>query len=149
MITKPCGEPCRLWRRLLAMVYDAVVLVAILMAAGAIALVFLDGETMALRDSLYTGYLVAIWFMYLAWCWHKGGQTLGMRAWKICIVDEISGTPGWRACGIRFCVSLLSAAAAGLGFLWSLFEPNARTWHDIASRTRLVKINSQEEKPQR
>ena len=36
-------------------------------------------------------------------------------------------------------LSLVSAGAAGAGFLWSLFDPQKRCWHDCLSGTRLYR----------
>ncbi len=137
--TKLSRTPCGLTRRLLIMLYDGVIIVALLMLATAFAMLAGTGNHTAMQDALYTAYLVLVWFIYLVWCWHKGGMTLGMRAWHVRIIDETGRRPGWRWCAIRFLTSILSAALAGLGFLWSLIDPDKRTWHDKASRTRLVR----------
>ena len=34
--------------------------------------------------------------------------------------------------------ALVSLLALGLGFLWSLWDPERLTWHDRLSRTRIV-----------
>jgi uncharacterized RDD family membrane protein YckC len=133
------GNPCGLLRRLLIMLYDAVVVIALLMLATALAMLAGMGHQTALQDPVYTACLALVWFFYLAWCWHKGGMTLGMRAWRVCIRDELGDLPGWKQCAVRFLVSILSAAPAGLGFAWSLIDQNNRTWHDMASRTSLLR----------
>ena len=138
-IKEIAGTPCGLLRRLLVMLYDGVVIVALLMLATAFAMLAGTGNHTAMEDPLYTAYLVLVWFVYLAWCWRKGGMTLGMRAWHVCITDETGSRPGWRWCAVRFLTSILSASAAGLGFLWSLIDSDKRTWHDKASRTRLLR----------
>lgn len=137
--TEPAGTPCGLIRHLLVMIYDGVVIVALLMLATGFAMLAGTGNHTAMQDPLYTAYLVLVWFVYLAWCWRKGGMTLGMRAWHVCITDETGRRPGWIWCAIRFLTSILSAAAAGLGFLWSMIDSEKRTWHDKASRTRLLR----------
>ena len=98
------------------------------------------GDRTAMKDPVYTVYLLSIWFLYLTWCWHKGGMTVGMRAWRVKIEDENGNRPGWGKSTIRFLAALLSAAAAGLGFLWALVDSRNRTWHDILSGTRLVRF---------
>jgi uncharacterized RDD family membrane protein YckC len=133
------GSPCGLLRRLAIIVYDGLVVIALLMLATMLAMLAGLGGRTAMKDPVYTAYLFAVWFLYLAWCWHKGGMTVGMRAWRVKIVDRDGGKPGWGASAIRFPVSLVSAAIAGLGFLWSLADPGKRTWHDILSGTRLVR----------
>jgi uncharacterized RDD family membrane protein YckC len=117
--------------------YDAIAVIALLMLVTALAMLAGFRELNVVRDPLYGASLAATWFLYLAWCWRRGGMTVGMRAWRVRIETLQGGTPGWGACLLRFLVSLLSGAAAGAGFLWSLFDRDRRCWHDIASGTRL------------
>ena len=137
--TVPATRPCGLARRLLAIVYDTVVVIGLLLLAGALSLPLTGDRHQAFRDPVYTVFLLAVWFAYLGFCWTRGGQTLGMRAWRIRIIDDAGKRVGWRASAIRFGVSLLAAAPLGLGFWWSLGDAGRRTWHDRASGTRLVR----------
>jgi len=121
------------------MVYDGLVVISLLMLATLLAMPAGLGGRIAMKDPVYTAYLLAVWFLYLAWCWHKGGMTVGMRAWRVRIEDRDGHKPGWGASAIRFLVSLASMGIAGLGFFWSLFDQGKRTWHDILSGTRLVR----------
>lgn len=121
------------------MLYDAAAVIALLMAATALAMLAGFRELDVLRDPLYALYLLAVWFGYLGWCWHRGGMTLGMRAWRVRIETTDGALPGWGRCLGRFLLSLLSAAAGGMGFLWSLFEQQKRCWHDRLSGTRLLR----------
>ena len=41
---------------------------------------------------------------------------------------------------IRLAVAQLSWLCGGLGFLWQLWDGESRSWHDIASGTRLVTL---------
>jgi len=119
------------------MFYDAVAVLALLLLATALAMLAGFREVTALRDPLFTAWLLLVWFLYLGLCWRGGGMTVGMRAWRIVIENDAGARPGWGACLLRFAVSLLSAAAAGLGFAWALLRRDRRTWHDLASGTRL------------
>ena len=134
------AEPCGLLRRLVIMLYDGVVIVALWLLAGAIALPFIAADTMAGKHPVFTLYLVLVWFAYLAWCWQHGGMTLGMRAWRVRLGTD-SGTvmDTWRSGG-RFAASLVAALPLGAGFLWALTDPDRRTWHDRWSGTRLVRF---------
>lgn len=136
--SKP-GEPCTLIRRLAAVLYDSVIVLALLMLAALLAVLLGWGQKTAIKDVGFTLYLVSVWYVYLAWCWRKGGMTMGMRAWKIRIEDESGRNPSWGKTLIRFLASLVSAALLGAGFLWSLADSRNRTWHDILSGTRLVR----------
>lgn len=133
-------RPCSLWRRLLVMLYDAVTIIALLMAATALLMLAGFRELNVREDPLYALYLVALWFAYLGWCWHRGGMTLGMRAWRVRIRNVEGGLPGWNRCLLRFLLSLLSATLAGAGFFWSLADRRQRCWHDRLSRTRLDRL---------
>lgn len=132
-------RPCGLLRRLVIMLYDTFAVIALLIFATALIMLAGFEEPRAMRDPLYTLYLLTVWFAYLAWCWRKGGMTVGMRAWRVRIRNDEGGYPGWTQCLVRFLCSFASLAAAGAGFFWSLFEPDKRTWHDMASRTRLTR----------
>jgi uncharacterized RDD family membrane protein YckC len=121
-------------------VYDFVIVISLLMLATLLAMLAGFGGRTAMKDPAYTIYLLSIWFFYLAWCWHKGGMTVGMRAWRVKIEDESGNRPGWGKSTIRFLASLLSAAAVGIGFAWALVDSRKRTWHDILSGTRLVRF---------
>ena len=121
-------------------VYDFVIVISLLMLATLLAMLAGFGGRTAMKDPAYTIYLLSIWFFYLAWCWHKGGMTVGMRAWRVKIEDESGNRPGWGKSTIRFLASLLSAAAAGVGFAWALIDSRKRSWHDILSGTRLIRF---------
>jgi uncharacterized RDD family membrane protein YckC len=119
--------------------YDAIAVIALLMLVTALAMLAGFRELDVVRDPLYGAGLALTWFLYLGWCWRRGGMTMGMRAWRVRIETLEGGTPGWGACLVRFLVSLLSGAALCAGFLWSLGDRERRCWHDIASGTRLLR----------
>jgi len=130
---------CGLIRLLLVMVYDTVIVFAVLMVAGSIALLLPFKSQMAGKDPLYTLYLLLFWFFYLAWCWRNGGMTLGMRAWKVRLLDAGGSTqPGWLQCILRFTAAFVSAAALGAGYWWILVDKDHRSWHDRVSKTQLI-----------
>ena len=94
-----------------------------------------DGNYLALQV-----YLILSPWGFFAWFWMHGGQTLGMRSWRIKVVD-LKGEPITNSATIkRYLASLLSWAALGLGFLWILFDKENRSWHDLLSNTRLVMV---------
>lgn len=132
--------PCGLWRHLVIMLYDSFAVLALLIVTTALVMLLGFREITAFRDPLYTLILFAVWFLYLAWCWRSGGMTVGMRAWRVLIVDDRGNRPGWTRCSVRFLASLLSAAVLGMGFIWPLFDAKKRSWHDILSNTRLVRF---------
>ncbi|MEM6640697.1 MAG: RDD family protein [Pseudomonadota bacterium] len=128
-----------LWRRLAAMLYDALLLIAVLMIATFIMLPFNGGEAIV-GNWLFSIYVFLVGCGFFALFWRFGGQTLGMRAWRLQVRGASGGTVTWREAWIRSLVALLSWLCGGLGFLWSLVDKDRRAWHDMVSGTRLIVI---------
>ena len=74
---------------------------------------------------------------YAVASWRRGGQTLGMRPWRLRIIGTHDQAPAWRALCLRYIVGTLSLLAAGLGFWWAWLDRDRLTWHDRASGTRI------------
>lgn len=130
--------PCGVGRRLLIIVYDALIVIGLLVIASAVALPLTGDRFQAGRDAGYTMYLLGVWFAYLGWCWTRAGQTIGMKAWRTVLRPLPGETLTWSRALMRFSVSLTSALCLGAGFFHALLRPDRATWHDLASRTRLV-----------
>ncbi|NNN05795.1 MAG: hypothetical protein HKL90_07825 [Elusimicrobia bacterium] len=68
--------------------------------------------------------------------WH--GATPGKRILKLKVVSvegpELTKRQRW----LRPAFSLVSGYAAGLGYLWALWDPQRRTWHDHIAGTHVV-----------
>lgn len=124
-----------LFRRLAAMLYDALLLMAILFAATAAALPFNDGEAFASNNLYFHAYLIFICFVFYAWFWINSGQTLGLKAWKLRILTEDRQPMTWQQALTRFIGAIVSWSAFGLGFIWILIDRDKRAWHDRLSRT--------------
>jgi uncharacterized RDD family membrane protein YckC len=118
------------------MVYDGLLLVALWMIAAAVVIVP-TGREIEPGSTVFQLYLLAVAWIYLAVCWRLGGQTLGMKAWRIRLVGD-QYPISWITTLVRFIVALASLLCFGLGLLWSLFHPRNATWHDLASKTFLV-----------
>ncbi|MCP4287545.1 MAG: RDD family protein [bacterium] len=121
------------------MIYDSLLIFAVLFLAAALALIFNRGEAIEASPA-FSLYLLFTLFSFYAWFWHKSGQTLGMRVWKIRIVSEFGGNPSWGNSYLRLMFALLSLACFGLGYLWRLFKPY--TWHDKLSQTSIIDVSA-------
>jgi len=132
---------CTLARRLTAMLYDAVILLGLLILASAVALPFGSVNKIALQDFWFTLWLLFVCFAYLASCWRYGGMTLGMRAWKIRLISVDKELISWPGCLLRFVVALVSLSIFGLGFLWALIDKKNRSWHDLIAHTLLIRTD--------
>ena len=119
------------------MVYDGLLIFAVLFFATASALLFNHGEAIE-SNVLFSPYLLLTVFTYYAWFWQKSGQTLGMKVWKIRLVSDSGDNPGWAVCYLRLVCALLSLLCLGFGYWWRLFSPY--TWHDRLSHTRVINL---------
>ena len=80
---EPERRPAGLFRRLGAAVYDSLLVLATLFAATAVVLPLTGGEAVPAGTIWYPAYLIGVSYVYFAGFWIYGGQTLGMRAWKL------------------------------------------------------------------
>lgn len=130
--------PVTLPRRLAAILYDSLLLAGVLFAASLPLVVAGGGHAIAPGNPTYLVYLLIVAYGYFAFGWSHGGQTLGMKSWRMRLVCDGSAPFGYRRSLARFLVSILSWLPCGAGFLWSLWEPRGRTWHDLASGSKLI-----------
>ncbi|MGD8111859.1 RDD family protein [Vibrio sp. TRT 17S01] len=144
--------PAGLFRRLGALFYDGLIIIAIeMMAAGLViallhALIAMGLFTAApyedvsdfltnhpIWSPIYTFYLAAVWIYFFVFFWTRAGQTLGMRAWKLQIRNA-DGTP------ISVTQAMIRIATSGFGLanLTVPFDPQKRGFHDIWAKTQVV-----------
>jgi len=124
------------FRRLAAQIYDFILLIALLFIATALLLPFTSGEAVIPQQTLiYRIYLTVISFFFYGWFWTHGGQTLGLRAWKIKVLTLDQKPVSWTQALFRFATAIVSWFFCGLGFLWMLVDRNKRSWHDHLSKT--------------
>ena len=124
--------------RLLAMVYETVLMAALLLAATAIFLAVAgDSSRPPLRTALQV-YLLTVAGIYFIWSWTGGRRTLAMRAWRIHLVDRDGGQVGLRTALVRYVCALLGIGACALGLIWPIFDSERRFLHDRIAGTRIV-----------
>jgi uncharacterized RDD family membrane protein YckC len=132
--------PAGVFRRLGAMLYDGLLLTAILMV-GSVPPVLLNGGPLrdgtplaGVKNTFYFLYLLLLIFLFYGWFWTRHSQTLGMAAWRIRVLALDDSLPDWRQVFVR-----LGTALLGLANLWAWFDPNHRGWHEYLSRTRTIR----------
>jgi uncharacterized RDD family membrane protein YckC len=155
--------PATLPRRLAALIYDVLAVVAIIMVVGLLCqlatggqVVAADGHSIAWWYRPVQGLVVAAYFLI---SWLRGGQTLGMRPWRI-RVRALDGTPlPWSRALVRLVVAALPLLLLGIyafaPLRWALWAPvigwavllapalvdrRHRGLHDLAAGSLLTRI---------
>jgi len=126
------------FRRLAAGCYDALLVGSIWMLVTLIIVALRDGEPVPAGEPGYQFLLLVTAALFFITSWIRGGQTLGMRAWRL-RVEKGSGQPLDVRTGIlRFMAGLLSVATGGIGLYWLWIDRDSLSWHDRLAGTRVV-----------
>lgn len=135
--TKPVGIILRIG----VMFYDSLLLLAVLFLVGV-----LIGPTfnITLEHPLaplvfYLDLLVA--FLFFAWSWTHGGQTLGLKTWKLKLVSTKGESVTWKQSLLRYLASIVCWLSFGVGFLWCYTNKDRLAWNDLWSNTRIQRIS--------
>lgn len=147
-------------RRLASWVYDALATIAIIMLAqiiflGLIELLLSLGIVNKTDDAdishfvttqpwnfINQFYLVCVACFFYVYFWCKGGQTIGMRAWRL-KVRNLDGSP------ISKGQALIRAVTAllGVGNLLVIFDfKNKRALQDYLAKTEVITLSKEENK---
>lgn len=127
-----------LFRRLASMVYDGLLLVALLFVVTFIfTLVF---GSVAAADLRYV-LQALLWLVigaYFLWYWTHGGQTLAMQTWRIRLLHESGAPLTLKQALLRYVAASAGILFFGAGLIWALFDREGLFLHDRLVGTRLV-----------
>ncbi|MDC0663933.1 RDD family protein [Marinobacter sp. SS21] len=166
--------PANMMRRLLAIIYDGLISIAVLMvtswaytlvAASVIGFeryeAMMESGTLE-ADPLLSSVLFVVLFVFFGYFWTRSGQTLGMQVWRIRIQNLNGVSVSWVQALKRFMVAAF-ALFAGLLCLynwgsWSLiivgpavfgvfFPFNGESLIDRLSRSQVVRVPAPAKKP--
>ena len=155
--------PCPLWRRLLALVYDLLAVIAIIAVMGLVCQIATHGQLFDAQGHALTWWFQPLQYLavsaYFVTSWLRGGQTLGMRPWHIRVTSRDGLPPTWRQALIRVVVAWLpvfllelqtvtglhGAIYTALGgwavwFAVALIDPRRRALHDMLAGTEVRRI---------
>lgn len=147
--TAPQKPQALIVRRLLALFYDFWPMLAVWMLLSAL---FNLGYYLAghdARDVLKTSSVLGVLLWLCCWLtagayavlsWSHGGQTLGMRPWRLRVTAAEGRALTREALIKRYLVGTASLLLVGFGFWCAWFDRDRLTWHDRASGTRLMRV---------
>lgn len=150
-------------KRLLAALYDTFLVLAALFIATALTLPFTKGEVAATNRIYMSFYLLLVAYIFFAWFWTHGGQTLGMRVWKQKLIGLDGKSVNWQQAFIRFITALPAWglfiiglilwtksdiaeslttipgwAFALTGFVWVVLNTKRNNWRDKLSGSQVI-----------
>jgi len=144
--------PASFIKRLMAMVYDSLLVIALWMIIGGIGVALNNGEAISLETSphstvaLFNSALFCATFLFFGFFWTRNGQTLGMLAWHLRVQTLAGGRLSWRQALLRFFLAIPSLGLFGLGLIWMLFTDERLSLHDRWSGTCMVQLPKPEKK---
>lgn len=163
-----------LLKRLLASLYDGILIFATAFFAIALTLPFTKGEVAASNNIYMSLYLFVVIYIFYGWFWTHGGQTLGMRSWKQQLISNDGNAVNWQQTLIRVVTGLpawglfiigcilwmapdkisLSETFATVprwlyalaGFIWVLLDNRNNNWRDKLSGTQIILVEKEKNK---
>jgi uncharacterized RDD family membrane protein YckC len=127
-------------RRVACMVYECLLLIAVFFFAGLLFIYLTDyPHRPELRPALQI-FLVGVAGGYFTWFWHKSGQTLAMKTWRIRVENQDGKLLSFPGALLRFVLAFTGLALAGISFWWALFDADGQFLHDRLLKSRLVTV---------
>lgn len=131
--------PVSIWRRIASIIYDALLVLAILIVMSIPFFSFNVEENNLLKITMQVYFYFIIQYFFV-WFWVNNEGTLGMKTWKIKIVCDNGEKISYKKAIIRFNIAIISILFFGLGFLISFFRKDKKCLHDIISKTSLSRL---------
>ena len=137
-------QPAGFLKRVLALVYDSLLIGAIVLVLSLL-LVFVHGgypESGSVLSFIQLFILVFTGPIFYSYFWIANkGQTTGMQAWKIKLVSMDETELNIKQTMLRCLISTISFVCFGLGYLWILYDKDNLSWSDILTNTKVIKTN--------
>lgn len=128
-----------LFRRIAAMLYDGILILALLFLSTLPFIAVRGGEPVeADGNFIYRLILALVIYAFFVGFWTRSGRTLGMQSWRLQLLAADGNPPTIAVASVRFFAAILSWLPCGLGFLWQVWDKDGLTWHDRISKTRIV-----------
>lgn len=126
-------------RRLAAGLYDALLLGALLFIASYVFVSFARDASSGWLRHLHQSCLLAVVAAYVIYCDAHGGQTLGMKTWKIALCKVDGKALEWKQALYRFPLAALGWMST-VSLVWSIFDREHLFLHDRLAATRVIMV---------
>ena len=136
----PAGAtPAGLGRRAQALIYEALLLVAVIVLSALPFVMIAHEADRAAARPLFQLYLLTVAAAYFVWQWRGGRQTLAMKTWRMRLVTHQNAPLSLQRAAIRFVFAVPGALLLGCGFLWALVDREGLFLHDRLAGTKIVR----------
>jgi uncharacterized RDD family membrane protein YckC len=132
------APPPSVARRLACVIYDGLLVVAVVFAAAFPFVGLTRHLAPALAVPLTQAYVLLVVAGYFTLFWRKG-QTLAMKTWGFELVSAAGGRVSWGQAGLRFLLACLNLVLLGLGWWAAYLDPGRQFLQDQLAGTRLVR----------
>lgn len=155
-------------RRIAALFYDLLIVVFVLMIFSGIVIkeLFVDTGLLAEGSWISLIFMMLVIYGYFVWTWTRYGQTIGLRTWKLKLVNLEGELISTKQASLRF----LSALPAWLiffygviaqfesskgilrwnlshpeymtiaGLLWLIWDNRPNNWRDRLTQTKVIRL---------
>ena len=131
-----------LMRRLLALLYDSILIIGIYMSY-VILVTYLNGSALESQLEILFLQFSFIIFIFLFYCYFwkfNNGQTLGMQVWKIKLVSSGDEEININKMVLRCALSMIFSLVFLSNFIFIIFNKERKTLGDYFSKTKLLKV---------
>jgi uncharacterized RDD family membrane protein YckC len=130
-------------RRVLALIYDSLVIVGIVLFLTLVLVLFNGSYAESGSFASFLQFFILIFSgpIFYSYFWLNKGQTIGMQAWKIRLISINETKLNAKQTFIRCLISVISFLFFGIGYFWILYDKNNLSWSDIVTKTKIVKID--------
>lgn len=125
-------------RRLASMLYEGLVVFAILLIGFLMPQIVFSGFGLSLTGKFLWLHVLALLMAYFVWCWLHGGQTLPMKTWKLRIVNADGSALRPLQAVLRYLAAWPSIIFFGIGIFWAIFDKDKQFLHDRIAGSRVV-----------
>lgn len=124
-------------RRLASMLYESLVVFAVLLIGFFLPQILLYGFGLAMAPRLLLLHVILLLMFYFVWFWLNGGQTLPMKTWKLRLASADGRSLRPAQALLRYLAAWPSVLFFGVGFLWAVFDRDRQFLHDRIAGTRI------------
>lgn len=124
--------------RLAAFLYDSLLMLAMWMAVSGLFVAANGGESVS-GNPFLPSFMFLIWVWFNLHFWRRGGQTLGMRSWRLRLLSTTGKPLTYTQCLLRLVMAIPSFVIFYLGYIWVLIDKDRLAWHDRYSETRVIR----------